>query len=89
MKSSPSVARLVSLITATGFCWLMTLAVVAALPSNQQKLADANTDFAFKLLKEISKTEPATNIFISPYSVSTIFQMVENGARGQTKDEMR
>jgi len=67
----------------------MTLAVVAALPPNQQKLADANTDFAFKLVKEIFKAQPETNIFISPYSVSTIFQMVDNGARGQTKDEMR
>ncbi len=78
-----------SLITTIAFCSLTTLAVVAALPPDQQKLADANTDFAFKLVKEISREQPEKNIFISPYSVSTVLQMVDNGAGGKTKEEIR
>lgn len=54
----------------------------------QQKIADANTEFAFKLLTELNKESPGQNIFISPYSVSTVLQMVCNGATGQTLDEM-
>ncbi len=49
----------------------------------------ANTDFAFRLLTEITKEQPDKNIFISPYSISTVLQMVENGAGGKTKEELR
>ncbi len=65
------------------------LAGHAALSSETQKLTSANTGFAFKLLKEIAKEQPGKNIFISPYSVSTVLQMVENGAGGKTKEELR
>ena len=53
------------------------------------KLASANTGFAFKLLKQLAKEQPARNIFISPLGVSTVLQMVGNGAGGQTKTEMQ
>jgi serpin B len=62
---------------------------VAASSADQQKLAAANNGFAFKLLKQLAKDQPVTNIFISPYSASTVLQMVGNGAAGQTKTEMQ
>jgi serpin B len=61
----------------------------AASLTDQQKLAAANNGFAFKLLKQLAKDQPTANIFISPYSVSTVLQMVGNGAVGQTKTEMQ
>jgi serpin B len=61
----------------------------AASLTDPQKLASANTGFAFKLLKEIAKEQPAQNIFISPYSVSSVLQMVCNGAGGKTKEELQ
>jgi len=61
----------------------------AASPADQQKLASANNGFAFKLLKQIAKDQPGKNIFISPYSASTVLQMVGNGAGGQTRAEMQ
>ena len=65
------------------------LEACAASSADQQKLASANTGFAFKLLKEIAKEQPAQNVFISPYSVSSVLQMVCNGAGGKTKAEMQ
>jgi serine protease inhibitor len=55
----------------------------------RDQLASANTGFAFKLLEEISREQSDTNIFISPYSVSSVLQMVGNGAGGKTKDEIQ
>ena len=65
------------------------LAALAASPSDREKLATANTGFAFDLLKQIVKEQPGTNIFISPFSVSTVLQMVANGAAGDTRVEMQ
>ena len=65
------------------------LTVLAAAPADQEKLASANTGFAFDLLKQIAGEQPGTNIFISPFSVSTVLQMVGNGAAGETKAEMQ
>jgi serpin B len=65
------------------------LTVLAAAPADQEKLAAANTGFAFDLLKQIAGEQPGTNIFISPFSVSTVLQMVGNGAVGETKAEMQ
>ena len=65
------------------------LTVLASSPADQAKLAAANTGFAFDLLKQISREQPATNIFISPFSVSSVLQMVANGAAGETKVEMQ
>ena len=55
----------------------------------QAKLAAANTGFAFDLLKQIAGEQPNANIFISPFSVSSVLQMVANGAAGDTKTEMQ
>ena len=71
-----------------GLC-VFGLGALAASDADRQRLASADADFAFKLLKEISKEQPGSNIFISPYSASTALQMVCNGARGQTVSEMQ
>ena len=68
---------------------LLGFGLHAASPADQQKLASANIGFAFKLLRQLAKDQPGTNIFISPYSASAVLQMACNGARGQTKTEMQ
>ena len=52
------------------------------------ELVSANTVFAFDLLNEVAKSQPGRNIFISPLSVSSVLQMVNNGAEGETRNEM-
>src|SRR5271165_7112308 len=56
--------------------------------ADQQELASANTGFGFRLLKELAREQPGANLFISPYSVSSVLQMVSNGAGGQTREEL-
>jgi serine protease inhibitor len=56
--------------------------------ADQQTLAAANTNFAFSLLKQLALEQPGTNIFVSPYSVSALLQLLCHGAAGQTKEEM-
>jgi serine protease inhibitor len=68
--------------------FLNGLNVIAALPPDQEKLAAANAGFAFGLLKQIVQQQPATNVFISPYSASVVLEMIANGAAGKTKEEM-
>lgn len=60
-----------------------------ALPAAAEKLAGADNTFAFNLLKQVAGEQPDSNIFISPYSASTVLQMVAEGAAGQTKTEMQ
>ena len=52
-------------------------------------LVEADNGFAFDLLRQLAKEEPGQNIFISPYSVSTILQILGNGATGKTKTEIQ
>ena len=65
------------------------LTVLVASPADQAGLASANTGFAFDLMKQIAGGQPGTNVFISPFSVSTVLQMVANGAAGDTRAEMQ
>ncbi|HTQ51485.1 MAG TPA: serpin family protein [Candidatus Acidoferrales bacterium] len=53
------------------------------------RLAAANNDFAFKLLKQLATEQSGVSIFISPYSAATALQMVGNGAAGRTRAEMQ
>jgi serpin B len=76
------------LVIASVLC-LLGFGLHAASPADHQKLASANIGFAFKLLRQLVKDQPGTNIFISPYSASTVLQMACNGAGGQTKTEMQ
>jgi serpin B len=57
--------------------------------ADQARLAAANTGFAFDLLKQIAGEQPNANVFISPFSVSSVLQMVAYGAAGDTKAEMQ
>ncbi len=74
--------------------WLGVLICAASLPvlagsaEDQAKLAAANSGFAFDLFQQIAHEQPDANIFISPFSVSTVLQMLDNGAVGATKQEM-
>ena len=58
------------------------------MPANPDNLALANTSFAFDLFKQTADGQPGGNIFISPYSVSSVLQMVAGGAAGETKAQM-
>jgi serine protease inhibitor len=69
--------------------WFAAWAALADSPADPAKLAAANTGFAFDLLKQIAGEQPANNVFISPFSVSSVLQMVANGAAGDTKTEMQ
>src|ERR1039458_5489612 len=62
--------------------------MLTASPLDQAKLVSADTGFAFGLAKELAKEQPARNVFISPYSISTLLQIVCNGAAGSTRDQM-
>ena len=73
---------LLVLICISGF------SALADTPADQDSLTAANTGFAFDLLKQIVGKQPDGNVFISPYSVSTVLQMVGDGAAGRTKQEM-
>jgi serine protease inhibitor len=63
--------------------------MMVASGTDQQKLVSANTDFAFDLMGQVTQGQREANVFISPFSVSSALQMVENGAAGQTKTEMQ
>jgi serpin B len=57
--------------------------------TDQQQLVVANSGFGFRLLKELAREERHANLFISPYSISSVLQMLSTGARGQTLEELR
>ena len=76
----------------SGLCAGLCLAawtILATGSDDLEKLALANTGFAFDLLAQIDREQPGENIFISPFSVSTVLQMVGHGAAGGTKAEMQ
>jgi len=74
--------------------WLSVLICVAGLPgladplTDQAKLTAGNTGFAFELFQQIVREQPDANVFISPFSVSTLLLMLDNGAAGETKQEL-
>jgi serine protease inhibitor len=70
------------------FIWAASLPVLAGSAGDSARLAAANTGFAFDLFHQIVQEQPDANVFISPFSVSMVLQMIENGAAGVTKQEM-
>lgn len=52
------------------------------------KITESNLEFAFDIFKEINKNDVDTNVFISPFSISTALAMTYNGAEGETLKEM-
>src|SRR6266568_3121224 len=72
-----------------GICFSMNNgAAQSSAETDLQQLASANTGFGFRVLKELDQEQPRANVFISPYSISTVLQMVSNGARGHTQQEL-
>lgn len=65
-----------------------SLPVLADAAADQANLAAANTQFAFNLFQQLVHKQPDANIFISPLSVSTLLEMIDNGAAGVTKQEI-
>ena len=62
----------------------------AAQPTeNGRQLVSANVEFGFRLLKKLAHEKSQDNIFLSPYSISSVLQMISIGARGQTQEELR
>jgi len=64
---------------------------------HQEKLMDENStnnesinhdDFAFSLYHQIVKDDSTSNLFFSPFSISTAFSMVYEGAYGNTAAQM-
>uniref|UniRef100_A0A8C6AXA7 Serpin domain-containing protein n=1 Tax=Monodon monoceros TaxID=40151 RepID=A0A8C6AXA7_MONMO len=53
-----------------------------------EQLSTANTRFALDLFCALNKSDPAGNIFISPFSISSALAMVFLGTRGNTAAQM-
>ncbi|MGA2914724.1 MAG: serpin family protein [Sedimentisphaerales bacterium] len=56
--------------------------------SNMKTQVAANNDFAFSLYSKLNNSQKASNLFFSPYSISTALAMVYAGAGGETKKQM-
>lgn len=46
-------------------------------------------DFVFSLYRQVAKDDKTSNLFFSPFSISTAFSMAYEGARGNTAVQMR
>ena len=46
-------------------------------------------DFVFAFYSEIAKDSPESNLFLSPFGISTAFSMAYEGAAGNTASEMQ
>jgi serine protease inhibitor len=58
------------------------------LTASVDKISTANNKMAFKFLNESLKSNEKKNIVISPLSLSTILALTQNGAAGNTKEQM-
>ncbi len=63
--------------------------LLAGSSADQEKLVGANNAFAFDLMHQITQARPGANVFVSPFSVSSVLQMVNHGAAGVTQTEMQ
>ena len=52
-------------------------------------IVDANTGFALDLFEVLSDDAPDSNVFISPFSISTALTMAYSGSDGSTEEAMR
>ena len=59
-----------------------------ALTAGEQQAVQVSNGFTFGLLSQISQLSPDKNIFVSPFSVTTVGGMIMDGARGATRDAM-
>jgi serpin B len=60
-----------------------------SLTAGEMQVSQSANEFAFRLFKQLSATQPNENVFVSPLSVSFSLGMAMNGASGTTLDEMR
>jgi len=60
-----------------------------ALSPEESHLIDAGNDFTFRLLREVHRLEPDSNLFLAPLSASMALGMTLNGAAANTFEEMR
>jgi serine protease inhibitor len=60
-----------------------------ALSIEEHAVIHASNSFAFDILRETVRQQPADNVFLSPLSASFALGMTMNGARGTTQDGMR
>jgi serpin B len=60
----------------------------SASASVEQRLLDANMDFAFDLFQSQIKANAQENILLSPTSIALALHIVYNGARGETQKAM-
>jgi serine protease inhibitor len=56
--------------------------------ATDKNLVAANTRFAVKVFKEVSREDEGKNVFISPFSISAALTMAYNGAEGSTREAM-
>ncbi len=59
------------------------------LSAAEQQVAAAANEFSFDLFSQISEQHQQANVFISPFSVSAALSMTANGAKGDTREEMK
>jgi serpin B len=55
----------------------------------EQKIVEAGKSFGVKLFRKINESQPDSNVFISPLSVSMALGMTMNGADGATYEAMK
>jgi len=53
-----------------------------------ERVVHANNQFAINMFLELEKTNKNKNVFFSPYSISSAFGLVYEGARGDTANEI-
>lgn len=73
---------------AGGSCGGTAREVNAAEEAPTAAVAVAGNDFGFRLLRTLNANGTATNVIVSPLSVSQALTMTYNGARGSTKTAM-
>lgn len=61
------------------------------IPFSAKNVTDANNRFAFDFYSRLANdpTNAESNIFFSPFSLSSVFSITYDGARGDTADEIR
>ncbi|NES94412.1 MAG: serpin family protein [Desertifilum sp. SIO1I2] len=59
-----------------------------SIPTVDERLVTANTQFGFNLFSQLSQQEGSKNIFISPSSIAIALSMAYNGATGDTQQAM-
>lgn len=83
-------AGAVTLTNALGSATAGAHGLLAAEPEQPpvEVAVQSNTDFAIDLYKQLASENDGDNLFFSPYSVSSAFAMVAEGARGHTAQEI-